>query len=187
MARKNHFLAFDEAAKHGPYDEYPMLPAGIDPQIHLSRNDRPQPFHLICEHDTVLVTMSGSGRVEFAEGPVRYHTLAPGDFVYVPAGTAHRILPEEECVHLRYKPECPGLEAIAWYCDNCGTEMTRETWDTAVEVSQQAYDRICRAHNVDAASRICGDCGAQHPEIDMSPYSWDKIAAEIREESATTG
>ena len=44
---------FDEAAKRGPYDEFPMFPPGIDPQIHVSRNNRPQPFHLICEHDTV--------------------------------------------------------------------------------------------------------------------------------------
>ena len=78
MARKPRFAAFDEAARRGPYDEYPMLPAGVDPQICLSRNDRPQPFFLICEHDTVLVNMSGVGRVEFPEGPVRYPPRPPG-------------------------------------------------------------------------------------------------------------
>ena len=84
MARKQRFAAFDEAKNRGPYDEYPMLPAGIDPQICLSRNDRPQPFFLICEHDTVLVNMSGTGKGEFPDGPGRYHPGEPGDFVYVP-------------------------------------------------------------------------------------------------------
>ena len=80
MARKERFAAFDEGAKRGPYDEYPMFPAGVDPQIHVSRNDRPQPFHLVCEHDTLLVTMSGEGRVEFAVGPMRYQTLEAGRY-----------------------------------------------------------------------------------------------------------
>ena len=184
MARKPRFAAFDEAARRGPYDEYPMLPAGVDPQICLSRNDRPQPFFLICEHDTVLVNMSGEGRVEFPEGPVRYHPVVPGDFVYVPSGTPHRIVPEGECVQLRYKAEHPGLEAVAWYCESCGAELAREVWDTAAEIPQEGYLRACREFNADAARRTCASCGRIHEEVDLSPYGWEAVAAEIREDMA---
>ena len=180
MARKPRFIALEEAQKRASYDEYPMLPSGIDPQLHLSRNDCKQPFWLICEHDTVLVTISGHGKVEFIEGPVRYHTLAPGDFVYVPSGTAHRIVPAAPCVHLRYKAEHAGLEAVAWYCEKCGHELGREIWDTEEELPQEAYLRSVRAFNADAARRSCGKCGEVHPAIDLTPFRWAEVAAEIR-------
>ena len=186
MPRKSRFAAFDEAAKRGPYDEYPMLPPGIDPQICLSRNNRPQPFHLICEHDTVLVNMSGTARVEFAGGPVRYQDMVPGDFVYVPSGTAHRILPDGECVHLRYKPEHPGLEAVAWYCEGCGVEFTRTVWDTGAELPQEGYLRACREFNDKKDRRTCIACGHEHDEIDLSPYHWETVADEIRNDMVET-
>ena len=184
MARKPRFAAFDEAAKRGPYDEYPMLPAGVDPQICLSRNDRPQPFFLICEHDTVLVNMSGEGRVEFPDGPVRFHPVVPGDFVYVPSGTPHRMVPEGECVQLRYKAEHPGLEAVTWYCDSCGAELARDIWDTEVEIPQEGYLRACREFNADGERRTCSSCGRTHEAIDLSPYGWEEVGAEVREDMA---
>jgi len=187
MTRKQRFAAFDEAVGRGPYDEFPMLPAGIDPQIHLSRNDRPQPFFLICEHDTVLVNMSGEGRVAFPEGPVRYHTLTPGDFVYVPAGMPHRILPEGECVQLRYKAEHPGLEGVAWYCEACNAEIAREVWDTALEISQEGYLRACRDFNADASARTCPPCGIAHDAIDLAPFGWETVAAEVRQDIEKAG
>ena len=104
MAREHMFLTFVEAANSGPYDERPMLPADIDLQIHLSRNDRPQPFFQICQHDTVLVVMAGKGRVQFKDSSVLYHHYEAGDFIYVPAGTPHRIVPDTESVHYRYTP-----------------------------------------------------------------------------------
>src|SRR5487761_1628997 len=149
MPRKARFVAPQEAATRGPYDEYPMLPPGIDPQLHLSRNDRPQPFHLICEHDTVLVVIAGRGKVEFTEGPVRYHMLRPGDFIYVPSGMPHRIVPETESVHLRYKAEHAGLEAVTWYCTGCGSELVRDVWDTADELPPEGYLRAATAFNID--------------------------------------
>jgi mannose-6-phosphate isomerase-like protein (cupin superfamily) len=182
MARKDRFMAFEEAAKRGPYDEFPMLSPGFDPQIHVSRNDRPQPFHLICEHDTVLVNMSGEGRVEFPDGPVRYHPLMPGDFVYIPGGTAHRILPDAECVQLRYRAEHPGLEAVAWFCELCEAEISRDVWNTETELPQEGYLRACKGFNADQAQRTCGGCGHVHPEIDLSQYSWEAVAVEIRED-----
>src|SRR5262252_2071864 len=65
MNRSRALSIFQEAKAAGPYDEYPVLPPDIDPQLHLSRNDRPQPFFLICEHDCVLTQMSGRATVLF--------------------------------------------------------------------------------------------------------------------------
>ncbi|MGY9002259.1 MAG: hypothetical protein ACKVIF_03630 [Rhodospirillales bacterium] len=182
MTRKPAFAAFEEALKRGPYDEYPMLPAGVDPQICLSRNDRQQPFFLICEYDTVLVNMSGEGRVEYPDGPVRYHPVVPGDFVYIPSGTPHRFLPDLECIQLRYKAEHPGLEAITWYCDGCGDEIARDVWDTAIELPQAGYLRGCRNFNANSDRRTCSNCGYVHSKIDLEPYSWETIALEIAED-----
>ena len=54
MRRKNRFETYKEAAARGNYDEFPMLELGIDPQLHLSRNNEAQPFFLICEQDTIV-------------------------------------------------------------------------------------------------------------------------------------
>ncbi len=35
---------FSVAQKAGPYGELPATPAGLDPQIHVSRNEGVQPF-----------------------------------------------------------------------------------------------------------------------------------------------
>ena len=87
MARKRMFFTFKEAVERGPFDEYPVLPEETDPQLHLSRNDRVQPFYALCGKDTVIVQMSGTGRVEFRDASVNFFDLEVGDFVYVPAGT----------------------------------------------------------------------------------------------------
>src|SRR4051812_24014843 len=105
MARKRMLNTFKEAEAAGPYDEYPVLPADIDPQLHLSRNDRPQPFFLVCEKDTVLVQMAGRARVELRESSVLWWDVVPGDFLYIPGGTPHRILPDGVTVHYRYKAQ----------------------------------------------------------------------------------
>ena len=101
MARQYTAFTFTLAADSGPFDERQILPAELDIQLTLSRNDRPQPFNLICEHDCVLVAMSGSGRVTFEGSSVVCHHYAVGDVIYVPAGTPHRILPDVESVHQR--------------------------------------------------------------------------------------
>ena len=181
MRRKNNFDTFKEAALRQSYDEMPMLELGIDPQLHLSRNRVKQPFFLICEQDTMLAQMSGEARVEFRAGPVRYFDMTVGDFVYVPAGTPHRIVPKTESVHLRYKAEKPGLEAVAWYSEATGQEISRVTWDCAEELSQEAYLRACNAFNADAKLRTCPVSGAVLPAIDLGTFAWEAVAAEIRE------
>jgi 3-hydroxyanthranilate 3,4-dioxygenase len=173
MRRKNRFETYKEAAERGNYDEFPMLELGIDPQLHLSRNSVAQPFFLICEQDTIVAQMSGSARIEFRNSPANYFNMALGDFVYVPGGTPHRLIPQTESVHLRYKAAQPGLEAVAWYKND--EEVARVTWDCAKELPQEAYLRACRAFNADASLR------KDMPEIDLSPFQWDKIGAEVKE------
>ncbi len=96
MRRKNRFETYKEAVERGNYDEFPMLELGIDPQLHLSRNSVAQPFFLVCEQDTIIAQMSGSARVEFRNSPANYFNMALGDFVYVPGGTPHRLVPSSE-------------------------------------------------------------------------------------------
>jgi hypothetical protein len=180
VVRKRAFNIFQQAKEAGPYDEYPVLPPDIDPQVHLSRNDRPQPFFLICEHDCVIAQMSGRATVLFKDANVISYALRPGDFVYVPAGTPHRIIPETESIQVRYKAREAGLEGVAWFCERCGGELTRTEWNTAEQISQDAYWNSCQAFNQDAAQRTCARCGAVADAIDLGPFRWREIAAELR-------
>lgn len=180
MERKRMVRIFQEAREAGPYDEFPVLLPGIDPQLHLSRNDRPQPFFLVCEQDTVLVQMAGEATIEFKDAPVLYHAVEPGDFVYVPAGTPHRIVPRTESIQVRYKADKPGLEGVAWYCEECQAELWRVEWDTADELPQEGYWRACMMFNATPGQRTCAQCGAEHPRLDLTGIRWPEIAATLR-------
>jgi 3-hydroxyanthranilate 3,4-dioxygenase len=173
---------FEAARRAGPYDDYPVLPAGVDPQLHLSRNDRPQPFHLVCGKDCMIVQMAGKASVEFRDSTVLKFHLTPGDYVYVPAGTPHRIKPDGVAVQYRYKAEDSGLEAAAFYCEACGGPLHRSTWDNAEEIPQRAYLRVVQDFNASAESRTCGRCGQVHPPLDLTDYRWSAIAEELAEE-----
>ncbi len=179
MAGKQMFHTFKEAYNAGAHDELPMLPPGVDPQLHLGRHDSAQPFHLICEKDCVLLMMSGTAKVHFAEGPVRYHKAAAGDFIYVPARMPHRVVPDEECVQYRYKAEHAGLEGVAWYCEACGVELHRHVWDTTVTPPQQSYAEACEAFDASDDLRQC-DCGALHPATGFNTARWREIAAGMK-------
>jgi 3-hydroxyanthranilate 3,4-dioxygenase len=183
MPRNHTLLTFMAAAKAGNYDERPMLPDALDLQIHLSKNDRPQPFYLICQHDTVLMAMSGAGRVEYKDASVNRHTYEVGDHLYVPAGVPHLIVPSEESILYRYKLPESEVEGLAWFCDGCGAELYREAFDLTAELAQEAYDRICRGFNADAQRRTCKSCGAVHGEIDLAPYRWVEVAKELKQEA----
>ena len=182
MARRPQYDTLSQIGQRGAFDEYPIFPPGKDPQLCLSRNDCAQPFHLICQHDTILAQLSGTGRVEFQGGSVRYFDLKMGDFVYVPAGFAHRYTAATPSIQYRYKPEKPGLEAVAWYCPRCSAEIHRETWDTERELPQEGYVRATARFNADAALRTCKSCGTVHPAIDVSRFKWAEIAQELRAE-----
>jgi hypothetical protein len=184
MARNLMVFSFAAAAKAGPYDERPMLPDSLDLQIHLSKNAQPQPFFLICEHDTVLFALSGTGHVEYKDASVLRHSYAVGDHLYVPAGVPHRIVPQSETIQYRYKLPESELEGVAWYCEGCGGELYREVWEIAAELPQEAYLRIASAFNDDDARRRCTACGTVHPALDLSPYRWAEVARELKDETA---
>lgn len=173
------FMTFKEAASAGSYDELPMLPAGVDPQLHLSRNDVAQPFYLICSKDCTLVQMSGRARIRFAVGSVRYFDAVPGDFVYVPAGAPHRIEPAEPGIQYRYKAAETGTEGVAWYCESCGSEVWRTVWDTASTVPQRGYLEACETFNADEGRRTCRQCGSLHPAVRFPVERWSQIAAQL--------
>ena len=178
---------FKAAAEVGPYDEFPVLVAGIDPQVYLSRNDRPQPFYLICEKDSLLAQMAGTGRLLLKYSPVLWEAMQPGDFVYIPAGTPHRYLPTTESLQTRYKADPAGLEGVAWFCDGCGTEIAREEWDTAERLPQDGYWQACEAFNASLERRNCSDCGQVPPELDLSGMRWPEIAAQLRTSTGPVG
>jgi len=180
MPRKKTFQVMREGRKVGAYDDMPMLPDDFQIQIHLSRNDRPQPFHLICEKDTLLLMMSGAGAVEFKGAPIERFPLKPGDCIYVPAGAPHRIVPAEESMMLRYKPRPAGLEGMAWYCGSCRAEIYREVWDTAAAQSQDMYQQVSSRFAADISLRTCRDCGTIHPAPDVTGFRWVEAAREIR-------
>jgi 3-hydroxyanthranilate 3,4-dioxygenase len=158
-----------------------VLVAERDPQLHLSKNDRPQPFHLICSHDTLLAQVSGSATLDLEYSPVRYHRLEPGDVVYVPAGTPTRIRPDETSIHVRYKPLHAGLEGVAWFCNECGHEVHRDEFDTEEELPQDAYWRACQAFNDDEELRRCPQCTKVHDLVDLDGIRWPEVAQAIRE------
>ena len=180
LERKKMVQTFEAARDCGPYDELPVLTADRDPQLHLSRNDRLQPFHLVCSQDTLLAQVAGEATLHLEYSPVRYHRLEPGDVVYVPAGTPTRLEPHGESVNVRYKALHPGLEGVAWFCDKCGNEVHRVEFDTADEIPQAAYWRACEEFNSDAGLRSCDACGAAHPEVDLEGIRWPEVAEAIR-------
>jgi mannose-6-phosphate isomerase-like protein (cupin superfamily) len=182
--RKKTFQAFREAAKLGPYDEMPMLPDDKQVQVHLSKNDRPQPFYLICGKDSLLSLMSGAAKVEFKGTGIDHFALAPGSFVYVPAGAPHRIVPAESSVMMRYKHMQAGLEGVAWYCENCDAEIFREVWDTAATLSQKKYAEATSHFAADASLRTCRRCSTIHPAPNLEGFRWSEAAGLIAAESS---
>jgi 3-hydroxyanthranilate 3,4-dioxygenase len=170
---------FQAAQTSGPYDEYPVLPAEVDPQLTLSRNDRPQPFYLTCAKDCVLAQMSGSGRLLMRDSAVRYFDLIPGDYVYVPAGTPHRMMPSETSIQYRFKAANSGLEAVSFYCEACNQELHTVTWDTEQQSPQAGYLRATSNFNASPEQRTCSKCGAVHPAIDLAGFRWAEIATEL--------
>lgn len=180
LVRKKMVQAFEAARDCGPYDELPVLVADRDPQLHLSRNDRPQPFHLICSQDTLVAQINGEATLYLEYSPVRYHRLEPGDVAYVPAGTPSRLVPDGQSVNLRYKPREPGLEGVAWFCESCGHEVHRVEFDADAEIPQEQYWAACNAFNDDAELRRCPNCGTEHATVDLTGIRWPEIAEAIR-------
>ena len=177
---------FAIAQTAGPYGELPAPPRDFDPQVHVSRNDRLQPFFLICEHDTVVATLAGEGLIEFHDAPVMEHHVSPGDFVYVPAGTPHRIHAQTPLVQIRFKARDAGLEAVAWYCPGCHAELWRREFETASEIPQRVYLEACEEFDARDNLRTCAACGTVHPRLELSGLRWGEIAELLDAERVPT-
>lgn len=180
IERKRFLNIFPLAEESRSYDERPLVLEHIDPQLYLSRDTVAQPFFLICEKDTVLAAMSGDADVDFRDCSVLRHRFSSGDFVYVPAGTPHRIVPRQPSLHVRYKAREAGLEAVAWYCDMCGTERHRIEWNTADELPQEAYARACDHYEATIAETRCVKCADVAPHLDLGDIRWEAIAKALR-------
>jgi 3-hydroxyanthranilate 3,4-dioxygenase len=183
--RKKTFQTWREAVEVGAYDEMPMLPDDKQVQVHLSKNDRPQPFYLVCGKDTLISLMSGGAKVEFKGTAVDHFALKPGSFVYVPAGAPHRIVPERTSVIMRYKQMHAGLEGVAWYCESCDEEIYRAVWDTATELSQLKYEEVSSRFAANATLRTCRHCGSIHAAPDLEGFRWSEAAREIAAASSS--
>lgn len=180
MAQKKSFHLYKEAKRLGSYDEYPMVPGETDMQLHLSRNSEPQPFYLICDGDTVHTQMSGKGSIQFNSDTVKRYPLERGDVIYIPAGTPHRFVPTQESIVMRAKAQFPKLEGVAWYCDDCGTEVHRQVWDAHEKLCQEGYLEACTAFNAGEEARRCPSCAKTHDPVDISWNRWAKLADELR-------
>lgn len=180
VERKRFLNVYPAAEDARSYDERPLLLEHIDPQLFVSRNSIPQPFFLVCEKDTVLTSLSGEGIVEFRECSVLHHRFAAGDFVYVPAGTPHRIVPRTPSLHLRYKARVSALEGVAWYCETCNTQRYRTEWNAQTVLPQEGYAAACREYARSVAGRACQKCGSPAPALDLGDTRWDDVAAALR-------
>ncbi len=180
--RKRFFNVLEMQNTLAEYDELPLILPHIDPQVHGSKNSKPQPFFLICEKDTVLVAMSGDAWVEFRDADVLRQRFLTGDFVYVPGGTPHRIVPKEAGLHLRYKARDAGREGVAWSCTSCSSTLHRIEWETASVSPQDGYARSCRYYAEAIAGKPCATCGTLAPELDLEGTRWDAMAAALENE-----
>ena len=128
----------------------------------------------------MTLPLSGTGKIELQLTSVRWFPLEPGDHVYVPAGAATRLVPDTESVIMRYKATEAGLEAVAWYCESCETELFRHVFDTARTFAQEGYLAGCNAYNDDPGRRRCSQCGREHPAVDLAGYRWETLAEQLR-------
>jgi 3-hydroxyanthranilate 3,4-dioxygenase len=166
--------AFDAAAGVGNYADLAVLPEDVDPQITVSRNWVDQPFHLAFEEDTVLAQLSGRCTVHLRGSNVLNYPMSQGDHVYMPAGTPHRITPENEGVLIRYITNGPAIRAAIFFCDGCEEEIYRLEWtQQPVDDATAIYAEICRRFNEQPTQRTCSQCGAVAPQVSLDSLGWD--------------
>jgi mannose-6-phosphate isomerase-like protein (cupin superfamily) len=178
MIRRRMLHSLKAGADLRDYEDAAVLPLETDPQIYLSRNSLPQPFHLICEKDTVISQLSGSADVHLRDSSVNRFRMDVGDHVYIPAGTPHQIVPIQPGVTLRYLPLEAGRLGAAWYCSGCAAEVQRYEFEHDNEVPLiSTYAAAASRFSADIQARTCGKCGVVHPEIDLARYGWNAAAA----------
>ena len=173
MARRRMLQTFEAAKDVGNYADVPVMPVDVDPQITISRNWERQPFFLAFEEDTVIALMSGSAIVRLRDTNVTYWPVIPGDHVYVPAGTPHRLEPNEESVLIRFIGNDPAYRAAIFACERCGEELHRLEWKQDLEVEAVAiYAEVVQRFNDDETARTCRTCGTVADLISLERLGW---------------
>jgi len=171
MDRRRMLHAFKAAKETGNYEDAAVLPEHLDPQVHLSRNSVPQPFYLVCEHDTIVGQLSGAAHIRLRASSVNAFTMGPGDMVYVPAGTPHRIEPMTPSVQIRYKVRGSEREAAVWTCAHCGGQVARLDW-RLTDPPSAAYAPACQWFNEQFAGTRCPGCGQPVAAVDLQELAW---------------
>lgn len=163
----------------GSYDDFPVVPRGVEPSPHLSRNSVAQPFYLVTSKDEVLVTMSGEGEIRFHGAERTVLGIGPGDVVYLPARLPSRIVPHTQLVQIRIKDVPPFTEAVAWFCEACEALVHRAEF--TAQVPQRHYWEAAASFNADPALRTCPACSAVSQPADMSDFAWADIAEALED------
>jgi len=171
---------FDLADAVGAFDEWPLLPEPVDPQVALSRAPVPMPFHLAIDHDTLLVQIKGEATVAFADGPVREMEVAPGDYVYLPAGLPHRVIPRSSSLQLRFSGREAHAERASFRCEGCSAELGSTAWSSASTLRQEGFGGALDAFAEDGAGGPCPGCGTVAPAVGAAAFRWDEVARELR-------
>jgi len=166
MDRRRMLHAFKAAKEVGNYQDAAVLPEHVDPQLHLSNNSVTQPFYLVCEHDTVVGQLSGAARIRLRETSVNAFGMEPGDLVYVPAGTPHRIEPVTPSVQIRYKVRDSKREGAVWTCPHCDEQIARLDWQLT-EPPSAAYAAACQWFNHQYAGTQCPGCSQPVAAVDL--------------------
>ncbi|MFB7288906.1 hypothetical protein [Actinacidiphila glaucinigra] len=174
--RKRTANAFKEGQKTwGSYDEFPLAAEGIDPGPHLSRSRVAQPFHLVTAVDELLVTMAGTGRVEFrTPHGIKSIDFEPGSVIYLPARMPARVLPDSEALQIRMKTAAPYQEAVAFFCGSCDALV--HSVEFVTDVPQRKYWDTVVAFNDSPAQRTCGTCGRTAEPVDLTEFAWNDVA-----------
>jgi 3-hydroxyanthranilate 3,4-dioxygenase len=180
--RRRSLNIVTDAQEYCPYDEIPLIPDKIDFQLCASRSAIPQPFFFCGTHDMLLAVLGGEGEVEFRHSSVLKSRVVLGDYLYVPARTPHRIVPDGELLTLRYKARSSGAEAAIWYCDRCGNELYRHEYDSDTQVPQLEWVIACDAYTSDVGLRTCTECKSVHDPVDLTQIRWSQVGDALEAE-----
>ncbi len=181
LAERGRFLNIFGASNRtiGSYDDFPVLTPGIDPMVYLSRNKVPQPFWLSSDKDQTILNLSGRCRIEFKDCEYNYMQLEPGDAVYLPAGIPNHLIPDGECLQLRFKAEPAGHEEISFYCQRCNHLLYSKSFDAGEEIAQQVYWETCQEYNRNQVG-TCQNCGEVAAPVDLTGIFWPQVVENIR-------
>ena len=130
-------------------------------------DDPVEEFFYQMKGDMLLKIKDGN---DFYDVPIR-----EGDVFLLPPHVRHSPQrPQEGSVGLVIEPKRPegALDAIEWYCFDCGTRVHRAEVDLVSIVDD--LPPIYQAFYADEEARTCPNCGTVHPGKEP-PEGWVKL------------